>query len=681
MTYQRFVPVLLLKEGLLARSQAFKSHQLIGDPIPTIRRLSNWKADEIFLLNISNTLQFDSRRDDKAHNIGKSTLAGLVEAISEYTFAPMTVGGGLRSLPQVEDLFSSGADKCCFNTSLFLSPELIRTCISRYGSQAVVASLDFRDTPKGLSCFTEYGRRDTGLSVYEALSYVKDLGVGEVIVSSIDREGSTLGYHPELLDLNLLGYPIPVIIFGGSTELDHFAKGLAVPNISGIAASNIFYFTENSYPLLKKGLIDQGENVRPFTLTTKYLTREPKYRNDFRDRFFDKLKPASKFNPSKYDGSSYVEPKYCKRCLYPLLSATPMQLGEDGICMGCVTSDVKSNYTSVEYDRRSSLLQRIINKQLSDSPDRTYDCIVSVSGGKDSYYQVHHVINILGLKPLLVTYNGNNYTETGWRNLHNMRRVFDVDHIIISPSVPTLIKLNKLAFVAMGDMNWHAHVGIFTSAAQIAVQNNIPLIFWGEHGYADLCGQFTMDDFPEANYRERLEHDARGFEWNFFVGMDGLTSQDMRPWMYPSDSALLSLNLRQIFLGHYIPWESNNHLELVVRQYGFEVSPDPFDRTYRIGSNLDDMHENGVHDFLKYIKFAYGRCTDHASKDIRAGLLDREEGLELVRKYDHVVPKDLERWLEYVGMSESEFYRIADHFRDPRIWRYENDVWVEPPRF
>jgi hypothetical protein len=89
------------------------------------------------------------------------------------------------------------------------------------------------------------------------------------------------------------------------------------------------------------------------------------------------------------------------------------------------------------------------------------------------------------------------------------------------------------------------------------------------------------------------------------------------------------------------------------------------------------MHENGVHDYLKYIKFGYGRCTDHASKDIRAGRLTRAEGIERIRKYDSAKPRDLARWLEYVGMTEGEFDRVADTFRDPRVWWREGGSWVK----
>jgi hypothetical protein len=116
---------------------------------------------------------------------------------------------------------------------------------------------------------------------------------------------------------------------------------------------------------------------------------------------------------------------------------------------------------------------------------------------------------------------------------------------------------------------------------------------------------------------------------------------------------------------------------MVVEKYGFEVADRPFERTYRTMSNLDDMHDSGVHDYMKFIKLGYGRCTDHASKDVRAGLLSRGQALGLVQKHDHVKPGDLKRWLDYTGMTEADFDAIADTFRDPRVWRRENGEWTK----
>jgi hypothetical protein len=146
---------------------------------------------------------------------------------------------------------------------------------------------------------------------------------------------------------------------------------------------------------------------------------------------------------------------------------------------------------------------------------------------------------------------------------------------------------------------------------------------------------------------------------------------------YPSDQEIFDLDLRGIYVGNYLHWEANDHAQLVVDKYGFRPHAEAFERTYRRVSNLDDMHENGVHDYLKYVKFGYGRCTDHVCKDIRAGLLSRDEAIARVRTMDHVKPKDLARWLDYVKMSEDEFDRVADTFRDPRVWRREGGRWVK----
>ncbi len=125
-------------------------------------------------------------------------------------------------------------------------------------------------------------------------------------------------------------------------------------------------------------------------------------------------------------------------------------------------------------------------------------------------------------------------------------------------------------------------------------------------------------------------------------------------------------------------WEANTHSKLVMEKYGWRPAQQPFERTYRMMSNIDDMHENGIHDYLKFIKLGYGRGTDHSCKDIRAGVMSREKGIEMVRKYDHVKPRrDLERWLGYVDMKEEDFDATCDTFRDKRVWRIENGNWVK----
>jgi len=367
--------------------------------------------------------------------------------------------------------------------------------------------------------------------------------------------------------------------------------------------------------------------------------------------------------------------RYCSKCVYPAASAVPLAFDDQGLCSGCRTADQRGD---IDWDSRKKRFERLIS-QYKNKDGSGYDCLIPVSGGKDSYYQIHMIKYVYGLNPLLVTYHGNNYTHSGMKNLLNMRDAFNVDHIFFTPSIEVLKKMNRIGFKLMGDMNWHAHSGIFTYPIRAAVQNRIPLMIWGEHGFMDLGGMHNYNDMVEFTYRHRHEHSLRGYEWYDMTDAglsklgkpdigEGLTSNNLLAWQYPNDEQIEALGVRGIYIANYFLWEANVHGKMVQEKYGFIPSEEPFERTYRTMSNLDDMHENGIHDYMKYIKFGYGRATDHVCKDIRAGKMTREEGIEIVKKMDPIKSKDLYRWLPYVDMSEEEFDKIADTFRDPRVW-------------
>jgi N-acetyl sugar amidotransferase len=365
--------------------------------------------------------------------------------------------------------------------------------------------------------------------------------------------------------------------------------------------------------------------------------------------------------------------QYCKKCLYPAIGVN-LILDDEGVCSACRVAEEFDKMTPEFWAHREKLFQSIIEKyRLKDGSN--YDCIVAVSGGKDSYWQTYLVKKICGLNPLLVTYHGNNYLPEGQGNLDRMRDVFGVDQLILGPSLDTLRKLNRVCFKKMGDMNWHAHAGIKTVPISIAVKFKIPLVIWGEITWL-ITGMFSPDDYVEYNKRTVFEHDMRGFSWKDMVGEEGLTPQDLVWLHFPSDEEISRIGVRGIFIGNFFKWDPNQHAKQMQDGFGFEFARQPFERTYRRMSNLDDMHENGIHDYMKFIKFGYGRATDHASKDIRTGYMTRDEGLEMVRKYDHVKPlRDLKRWLTYVGMTEQEFDAIADGFRDPRVWWIRKGEW------
>jgi len=680
-THPRLIPVLLLKHGVIVRSQLFKVHQVIGNPMSTVERYSNWNVDELIILDISHGEdRHDLRRDDLQQSYAGNSALDVLKAITKVCFMPLTFGGRIQSIADIETRLAAGADKVSINTAAFDNPDLIEQAARRFGSQCIVASIDARNNSIGSwEVFVDSGRRATGLTPSDWAREMEQRGAGEIFLNSIDRDGSATGYDLELVRCVADTVSIPVVACGGVGAYKHIAPAILYGHAAAAAAANIFHFFELSYPHAKEAVISAGVPMRHGRLGSRFLAREPEY-----DRVREDSRIAERLRQARDGDYLAARPeiaakrsdiRWCVRCTYPSISAAPMEFDNDGLCTGCQMASVKAAIRSSEWSRRKELLHEIIDRYRCKDGSR-HDVVIAVSGGKDSYFQVHVLKEEFGLNPLLVTYDGNNWTDVGWRNMVRMREAFDVDHILVRPSVATLKKLNKLAFVIMGDMNWHAHVGIMTVPMAEAARHKIPLVFYGEHGYLDLCGQFSMDDFPEVTYRDRLEHFARGYEWTYFTGRDGLKSQDMDIWKYPCDQAMLDLDLRGIFLGNYVYWEANEHIKLVTERYGFEVSHEPFDRTYRTMSNLDDMHENGVHDYLKYIKFGYGRATDHTCKDIRAGLMDRNRAIELVNHYDLVKPRDLKRWLKYVDMSEDEFDCIADTFRDPRVWRKEDGRWV-----
>jgi hypothetical protein len=234
----------------------------------------------------------------------------------------------------------------------------------------------------------------------------------------------------------------------------------------------------------------------------------------------------------------------------------------------------------------------------------------------------------------------------------------------------------------MGDMNWHGHAGIFTYPIKVAVEKKIPLMVWGEHGFMDLGGMHSYKDMVEFTYRYRHEHCMRGYEWYDIIEAskiqdDEIFERELIQWKYPSDEEIEEVDVRGIYISNFFKWDANEHGPLMMEKYGFKEAEEPFERTYRKMSNLDDMHENGIHDYMKWVKFGYGRATDHTSKDIRGGEMSRDQAITEVLNRDHVKSKDIYRWLDYVDWTEEKFDAVADKFRDPNVWWIKGEEWCK----
>jgi N-acetyl sugar amidotransferase len=365
---------------------------------------------------------------------------------------------------------------------------------------------------------------------------------------------------------------------------------------------------------------------------------------------------------------------YCKGCTYPE-TAVNVKFDKNGFSSIYHTHKAWQNIKKEEWKKRKKIFEKIV-LDIKKNNKSNYDCIIAVSGGKDSYYQTH-VIKEYGLKPLLITYNGNNYSPEGEYNRDRMKKVFDADHLIISPSQEALIKLNRLGFNKVGDMNWHNHTGILTVPMQYAVRFKIPYVIYGETN--DIFGIYKPSDYAEYTNRLRIEFAMRGFEWDEFIknNKEGLVSKDMNWAKFPSDREMVENKTRGLYIGNYFKWDPNKNTKMIIKKYGWRPAKKNFERTYRKISNLDDIYENGIHDYLKFVKFGYGRATDHTTKDILTGYMNRNNGIDYVKKLDHKIPSDLKIWLNYTGMKEKTFWNKADTFRSPKVWWIKNNIWYK----
>ena len=367
--------------------------------------------------------------------------------------------------------------------------------------------------------------------------------------------------------------------------------------------------------------------------------------------------------------------EYCKRCLYPENAKPTIIFDDEGVCSGCRYHESRER---IDWGHREKLLREILaeHKAKAREAGNPYDCIIPVSGGKDSHFQAYKMKMEYGLNPLLVTFNHAYNSRLGVRNLNNLVDKLGVDLIRFTANPQSVRKVSRYMLKTVGDVTWHYHAGIRTFPFQVAVKYQIPLIIWGEHGFAELTGLVTLEDMVEFTKWTRQEHDMRGYEPHDLINDEsGLTMQDLAPYVYPSDDEIESLGVRGIYMSNFFYWDALEQAKTMKEMFDFGFHTGPRDRTFYLFSKTDD-HANDVHDYLKYLKFGYGRATDDASMEIRHGRLTREEGIELVKQYDHVRPSTLDTYLDFLEITEDQFFEWVEPMRDTDIWEKGSDgIW------
>lgn len=354
-----------------------------------------------------------------------------------------------------------------------------------------------------------------------------------------------------------------------------------------------------------------------------------------------------------YGKPLFRDMKYCTRCCMPE-SNEGIKFDEMGICQACQSAEQKIH---IDWTEREAQLRELLEKY--KSLDNDYDCLVPISGGKDSTFQLHVITRVYNMRALAVTFSHNWYSETGKKNLENALEVFNVDHIMFTPNRRLVNKVARQSLFKIGDACWHCHAGVGAFPLQVAVKYKIPLLIWGE-SIAEMSGRATHYD-PVLRFDRDYFTRVSAKVYPEQMVCDFITLRELAPFKLPSYEEIEEVGVIGIHLGDYIFWDDERQMEFVRDVYGWKE--DFVEGTYKQYKSVE-CRMPGVHDYTKFLKRGFGRGSDHASADVRAGLLTREEGFELAKKHDTERPPALDEYLELTGLSEDEFYDVMRRHRN-----------------
>lgn len=359
--------------------------------------------------------------------------------------------------------------------------------------------------------------------------------------------------------------------------------------------------------------------------------------------------------------------KYCNRCVMPE-TTEGLEFDENGICTACTSSEQKMH---INWKDRRQLLESILDKAKKDARKKNspYDCIVPISGGKDSTYQLHVLVNVYKLRVLAVTFSHNWYSKIGFYNLVNCLEEFNVDHIQFTPNRKTISIAARKSLKAIGDACWHCHSGVGSFPLHIAVKFKIPLLIWGE-SIAETSGR-------ASHFNPVLKFDRDYFiKVSAKVTVDEYSSNKEEKRMFqmfepPTIDECIEQEVHGIHIGDFIFWDEEKQLEFIKNEYGW--IEDNVEGAYK-GYKSVECIMPGVHDFTNYLKRGYGRATFQASMDVRQGLLGRREALELAQMVDEIEPSALKYYLDITGYDKEEFYSIMKELRKNQVSESEIPV-------
>lgn len=363
--------------------------------------------------------------------------------------------------------------------------------------------------------------------------------------------------------------------------------------------------------------------------------------------------------------------KYCNKCVMP--STRPgLTFNDKGVCSACQTHENKKN---VNYKERWKELEALCNRFRGMNGEDGYDCMIAVSGGKDSHFQVYIMKEVLGMNPLLVSAEDNfKMTEAGIHNLKNISEAFGCDIISMKPNIRAQKKAMRYTFEKYGKPTYFIDRYIYTYPLHMAAKFNTPLLVYGENVGYEYGGQNAIETYSSKD--QILNGVASGIDLSELLEI-GIDKKELSFFEPPETSVIEKLE--PIYLSYFLEWNSFKNFELAKR-FGFHDLTHEWQRTHHV-EQFDQVDSPAylVHSWMKYPKFGHASATDYCARMVRYGLLTREEAKELVKKHDHALdPRSVREFCEFAGYSEREFWNIIDSHYNSELFEKNSayNTWM-----
>ncbi|KJS66615.1 MAG: N-acetyl sugar amidotransferase [Peptococcaceae bacterium BICA1-7] len=366
--------------------------------------------------------------------------------------------------------------------------------------------------------------------------------------------------------------------------------------------------------------------------------------------------------------------RYCKNCLMP--DTKPgLILDDEGICQACRHYAMRKN---ADYEKRFEMLKSLCDKYRRN--DGYYDCIVSVSGGKDSHFQVYVMKELLGMNPLLVSVSDPfTHTSVGEHNIRNITEAFGCDIITLNTN-PVLVKrMMRIAFEELGSPTWPIDRPIYVFPIRMAINMKIPMVIYGENVSWEYGGVLSEETYSA---KDQINNDvAKKVDFSLWLE-NGVKRSELSSFIYPTAEEIEKAGLEPIYLSYFIPWDGYNNYE-IAKRYGFRDLTHEWKRGGYI-EDYDQIDSIGylINVWMKYPKFGFARATDVVGYWIRSGKIDRETGKRLIVENDYMLDtRVLDDFLQFAGYTDREFWSIVDKFYNRDLFEKIEGVWKLKKRF